>query len=202
MTFCRPDLCCSLVAIAAHRRITAASGGSGSDSASLWIALAALVVSIALPLILDSRQTPRVRVRIQPVAVVTEENAFEYYQVSAINRGRSAVVVNKMQLSIRTKPDREETYLGLPSRQFPRGPQLPHQLDPYSDVSLAILKKDADELIGKRDGVRLYGSVSLSNGYRVWCRPPLHLDAKPGRIRRSKLWFRISRRILVRARID
>jgi hypothetical protein len=199
MIFISPHACMAL-ALLAHSAST--SGGSGTDSASVWIAGAAVIVSIALPLFLDRRQAPRVHVRLGTMVVITDQEDLRYYQVSAINRGRSAVFINRMELSYWKKAEPDEVRLALPQRKFPRGPELPYQLSPYSDVSFGILQSDVHELLGKLDGVRLCGSLSLSNGYRVLSRRTLRLDSKPQARNRSGRRARLRRRIWARERID
>jgi hypothetical protein len=149
---------------------------------SLWISLAALLVSIVLPLYLDNRQAPRVRVHIRRY-VLGSDNMKLYYAVVALNRGRSSVFVNQVNFSYSTKAHGREVYI-LP--QIERGPDLPHGLGPYSDASFSTSEIDASELVNGSRRVRLYGSVVLSNGYRVRSRLGLRLDKdRRGRDRSS-----------------
>jgi len=121
---------------------------------TVWIAAAALVVSFALPLFLDSRQKPRVRVRISTLLVISDKDELRYYMVSAINHGRSAVTINRMDLIYWTKAQKIDIHLGLPQQTFPRGPNLPKELNPYSNISFGVLQDDVHQRIGKLDGVR------------------------------------------------
>src|SRR5579864_8098280 len=122
---------------------------------TVWIAAAALFVSFALPLFLDSRQVPRVRVRISTLIVISDKDERGYYEVSAINRGRSSVTINRMDLIYWTKAQKIDINLGLPQQIFPRGPSLPKELNPYSNISFGVLQDDVHRMIGKLDGVRL-----------------------------------------------
>jgi hypothetical protein len=121
----------------AHIVLAAHSGNANSGNPAVWIAATAILVSIALPLYLDSRQRPRVRVRISTLLVISGQDERRYYEVSAINHGRSAVTINLMDLIYWTKAQKMEIQVGLPQQAFPRGPNLPKELNPYSNVSLA-----------------------------------------------------------------
>jgi hypothetical protein len=73
---------------------------AGLDSIAIYIAVAALITSIVLPLFLDSRQSPKVSVRISRLVYFDpQSNATEYYAVSAINHGRSEVQINQVNVS-------------------------------------------------------------------------------------------------------
>jgi hypothetical protein len=175
------------------------ASGSGSNSAnlSLWIALTALIVSIGLPLYLDSRQAPRVRVHVRRY-VLASDNMKIYYAVVALNRGRSSVFVNQVDFSYSTKSHPREVYI-LP--QIERGPDRPHELGPYSDASFSTSEIDASEIISESRRVRLYGSVLLSNGYRVRSRLGLRLDRDRRRRDRSSLTARTRLLLLGRERM-
>lgn len=182
-------------ATAAH----AVSTNSGNPA--VWIAGAALIVSIALPLYLDSRQRPRIRVRISTLLVISNEGEHRYYEVSAINYGRSAVIINRMDLIFWTKAQRIDVTVGLPQQKFPRGEDLPKPLNPYSNISFGVLQKDVHQMIGELDGVRLCGSLSLSNGFRVFSRRTLRLDAKSKPPNQSLRMAHLRRRIFAKERI-
>jgi hypothetical protein len=183
-------------AIAAH------SGSADSGNPAVWIAGAALIVSIALPLYLDGRQRPRVRVRISTLLVISSEDERRYYEVSAVNRGRSTVTINRMDLIFWTRAQRIDVNVGLPQQRFPRGENLPKPLDPYSNISFGVLQKDVHQMIGELDGVRLSGSLSLSNGFTVFSRRALRLDAKPKSPNQSLRMAHLRRRIFARERIS
>jgi hypothetical protein len=87
-----------LIAPHSHIVLAAHSGNANSGNPAVWIAAKALLVSIALPLYLDSRQRPRVRVRISTLLVISGQDQRRYYEVPAINHGRSAVTINLMDL--------------------------------------------------------------------------------------------------------
>jgi hypothetical protein len=66
---------------------------TNDGAVSLWVASAALAVSIVLPLYLDSRQVPRVHVRVRRYVLASDDWKV-YYAVVVINRGRSSVAIN------------------------------------------------------------------------------------------------------------
>jgi hypothetical protein len=169
---------------------------------TVWIAAAALVVSFALPLFLDSRQKPRVRVRISTLLVLSDKDEHRYYEVSAINHGRSAVTINRMDLIYWTKAQKLDIHVGLPQQTFPRGPNLPYELNPYSNVSFGVLQDDVHQIIEKPDGGRLCGSLSLSNGFKIYSRGTLRLDSKPKPPNQSLWMAHLRRRLLARERIN
>jgi len=168
---------------------------------TVWIAAAALVVSFALPLFLDSRQKPRVRVRISTLLVISDKDELRYYMVSAINHGRSAVTINRMDLIYWTKAQKIDIHLGLPQQTFPRGPNLPKELNPYSNISFGVLQDDVHQMIEKLDGGRPYCSLSLSNGFRIYSRRTLRLDSKPKPPNQSLRIAHLRRRLSARERI-
>jgi hypothetical protein len=173
------------------------SGSSSGIDVSLWIAIAALLVSIVLPLYLDSRQAPRVRVHVRRY-ILASDNMKTYYAVMVLNRGRSSVFVNQVNFSYSTKTHPREVYI-LP--QIERGPDRPHELGPYSDASFSTSEIDASDLIGGSRRVRLYGSVHLSNGYRVRSRLGLRLDRDRRGRDRSSLTARTKLLLLGRERM-
>jgi hypothetical protein len=168
----------------------------------MWIAVVALIVSFALPLFLDGRQAPRVRVRISTLLVISDKDERRYYEVSVINHGRSAVTINRMDLTFWARAQKIDIQVGLPQQTFPRGERLPYQLDPYSNVSFGVLQNDVHQAIGELDGVRLAGSLSLSNGFKVFSRRTLRLDSKPKPPNQSLRMAHLRRRILARERIS
>src|SRR5579864_4432146 len=113
---------------------------------TVWIAAAALVVSLTLPLFLDSRQVPRIRVRISTLIVISGKDEHRYYEVSAVNHGRSAVTINRMDLIYWTKARKLDIHVGLPQQNFPRGENLPKELNPYSNISFGVLQDDVHQL--------------------------------------------------------
>jgi hypothetical protein len=196
-----------MIFIAPHARIvlsalTAHSGSANSGNPAVWIAGAALIVSVALPLYLDGRQRPRVRVRISTLLVISGEDERRYYEVSAINHGRSAVTINRMDLIFWTKAQRIDVNVGLPQQKFPHGENLPKPLNPYSNISFGVLQNDVHQAIGKLDDVRLCGSLSLSNGFKVFSRRTLRLDAKSKPPNQSLRMAHLRRRIFARERIS
>lgn len=146
----------TMIFTAPHARIVLAALATQSSSANsansgnpaVWIALAALLVSIALPLYLDSRQRPRVRVQISTLAVISGEDDRRYYQVSAINHGRSPVTINRMDLIYWTKAEKIDIHLGLPQQKFSYGESLPKELSPYANISFGVLQDDVHQMIG------------------------------------------------------
>jgi hypothetical protein len=182
--------------------IAAHTGNADSGNPAVWIAGAALIVSIALPLYLDGRQRPRVRVRISTLLVISGEDERRYYEVFAINHGRSAVTINRMDLIFWTKTQGIDVHVGLPQQKFPRGENLPKSLNPYSNISFGVLQKDVHQIIGELGGVRLSGSLSLSNGFRVFSRRSLRLDARPKPPNQSLRMAHLRRRIFARERIS
>jgi hypothetical protein len=156
MTFIVPHAAVVPAALAAH------SGSANSNNPAVWIAAAALIVSFALPLYMDSRQRPRVRVRISTLLVISGEDERRYYEVSAINHGRSTVTINRMDLIYWTKAHKIDIHLGLPQQTFPRGENLPKELSPYSNISFGVLQDDVHRLIGELDGVLCRSNTRLS----------------------------------------
>lgn len=196
MTFIAPHAAVVTAAFASH------SGSANTGNPAVWIAAAALGVSFALSLFLDSRQKPRVRVRISTLLVISGKDERRYYEVSAINHGRSAATINRMDLVYWTKARRIDIHIGLPQQAFPRGPDLPKELNPYSNILFGVLQDDVHQAIGELDGVRLCGSLSLSNGFKTFSRRTLRLDSKPKPPNQSLRMAHLRRRLLARERIS
>jgi hypothetical protein len=159
---------------------------------AIWISVAALIVSIALPLYLDSRQSPHVSVRISSlVAIDSEHNVIDYYVISALNRGRATVLINQVNLSYIAHGAHVEVF--LPALNFTLGPELSHTLGPYSDVTFGVSQEEVNSRIGDAVKPRFYGSLYLSTGYRVVSRKGLRPDKatklpnRNNRLRRLKL---------------
>ena len=166
----------SLALVAAYgSQVRSGSHSSGGVSIAILISVAALIVSVILPLYLDSRQSPRVSVRISRLIHFDPDwNAAEYYVVSAINHGRTEVQINQVNISFIKRGGRgEEVFLTFLA--FKLCPDLPHTLGPYSDASFAAAHEKVNEQIDKIKGCRLYGSLNLSSGYRVVSRRGLAL---------------------------
>jgi hypothetical protein len=164
-----------------------------SDSIAILISVGAFIVSIALPLFLDSRQSPKVSVRISRVVYFDPKwNATECYVISAINHGRSEVQINQVNVSY-IKKGKHGVEVFLPFLDFRTDPNLPHTLAPYSDVSFAVTQEQVNELIGDLKGCRIYGSLHLSSGYRAVSRRGLapgitrKLPNRHPRLRRLRL---------------
>lgn len=178
----------------------ATSSGSresgGGPNIAILISLAALLVSIFLPLYLDSRQSPRVNVRISRLVHFDQQSdAIEYYVVSAINHGRSVVEINQVNISF-MKRDGGGTEIFLTLLDFGLGPSLPYILNPYSNTYFGVVQNQVNEKIGEDlEKCRIYGSLNLSNGYRVISRRGLSLSGYPKlrkrhpHLRRAKLFI-------------
>jgi hypothetical protein len=164
-----------------------------STSIAVVTALVALAVSIILPLYLDSRQSPRVSVRVSRlVHFDSEMNATDYYVVSAINHGRSQVQINQVNISyIKRGWDCIEVF--LPFLDFERSPSFPHTLGPYSDTAFYITQRSIGNSLNDLKACRIYGSLNLSSGYRAVSRRGLvpkvsqRLPKRYPRLRRLRL---------------
>lgn len=150
---------------------------------AIWISAGALAVSMVLPLYLDSRLSPRVSVRTSRLVQLDQEwNATEYYVVSAINHGRSEVLINQVNISFTEKGGHgREVFVAL--LDFKLGPSLPHRLGPYSDTYFGVTVEQVDIKLGEPKQHRIRGSLNLSSGYRVVSRRGLLLgkEKKLGR---------------------
>jgi hypothetical protein len=177
----------------------ASAHSSGGINLAIWISLAALLVSAVLPLYLDRRQSPQVTVRVSRLVHLNPQNdVTDYYIVSAINHGRSEVQINQINISYLEKGGSGEEVFLL--SDFKRGPGfeqglgLSYSLGPYSNAYFGVIQGEVDgTLDGDLSNYRIYGSLYLSNGYRVVSRRGLRLESevplkrRHPRIRRIRL---------------
>lgn len=167
---------------------------------SLGISIVALVVSIALPLYLDSRQKPRISVIVDSGLWRTgnDERVCRCYRVVVLNRGRIAIGITRIMLSsTRRVLGKEKFYMS----QFDVSPQLPHELGPYSTATFMIEEQKTRKLLGSETSIYIYGSVGLSNGYRVRSRRGVHPRTDTDRVvGKSAIMARVKLFILSRDR--
>src|SRR5690348_16651514 len=124
----------NLVFVCASQAKSSSPSLINSTTVTIAVSLIALAISIILPLYLDSRQSPKVNVRISRLVFFDPDmNALDQYAISAINHGRSQVQINQVNVSY-IKKGRDRTEIFLPFMDFPRSPELPHTLAPYSDT--------------------------------------------------------------------
>jgi hypothetical protein len=185
----------------------AANQGKSPDSANtsdiaLGLSIAAVIVSVTLPLYLDNRQPPRVRVRISRITHFPQDGgAVPYYLIFAINSGRSGVGINQLNVSYIIKGKYYEVF--VPFLDFSLGPGLPppgnlgqplHNLDPYSSVAFWVPMSQVNKSLGDVGKCKIYGSLNLSNGIRAVSRRGLspeekfRLPRRYPRLRRIRLY--------------
>ena len=164
---------------------------SSTGNIAILISISALVVSIILPLYLDSRQSPRVRVRISRLVHFDPQfNSTKYYVISTINNGRSGVQINHVNVSFTKRGERgNEVFLTF--LDFKLCPDLPYMLGPYSNTSFAVAQAQVNEKLDDLEGCRLYGSLNLSSGYRIVSRRGLPL----GKDRKSSTHYHHLKRV-------
>ena len=157
---------------------SASHGLINSTTVTISIALAALIISIILPLYLDGRQSPRVSVRISRLVFFDQNmDASEECVISAINHGRSQVQINQVNISY-IKKGWDHTEVFLPFTDFNRSPELPCTLTPYSDIAFYFPQSFISTRLKNVEHYKLYGSLNLSSGYRVVSRKGLVLRGK------------------------
>lgn len=180
-----------LICTSYHNAPVRPHNSSSGINIAIWISLAALLVSVTLPLLLDARQSPRVIVRIgRSVHFDHEWNATEFYMISAINHGRSEVQINQVDVSYTTRSSQgEEVFLTF--LDFAIKPDLPYTLAPYANTSFSITREQVDQKLDTAKKCRLYGSLRLSNGYRAVSRRAISLGTEQKMHRRHPRLKRI-----------
>ena len=194
----------NLVYVRASQAKGSPSGLINSTTVTIAISLVALAISISLPLYLDSRQSPKVSVRISRLVFFGPDmNASDQYAISAINHGRSQVQINQVNISY-IKKGRDHTEIFLPFTDFQRSPELPFTLAPYSDTVFYVFQSSVSSKLNDVEHYRLYGSFNLSSGYRVVSRKGLAPKEDPrlrpiaGGLRLPKRYPRLRRlRIII-----
>jgi hypothetical protein len=164
-----------------------------STTVAICISLAALIVSIILPLLLDRRQAPRLTVRIGRIVFLDlDGSTVECYAITAINHGRSRVTINQVSFSYIHK-GRGGLEIFLMSTPLVRSPSVPHVVEPYANTAFHIEQDSIRDQLEDTKNDRIYGSLNLSNGYRVVSRKGLAPETRRSiprrhtRMRRLKL---------------
>ena len=192
----------ALTALVSGSQPHAQMSSSNTGGIAIGISVAALIVSMALPLFLDSRQPPRVSARLSRLVELRPGGRDDhFYQVSAINRGRAEVIINHVSLSYVKNWKAGEVFLMLSDSDFVRGPGLSHRLTPYSDVSFGVAQERVHRALYGDMNCRIRCSLYLSNGYKVISRNSLFPAKEMSQRRSRRRWLkRMQLRIFAKER--
>lgn len=172
------------------------------EIAAFVVSAAALLVSVALPLALDSREAPHIRL-VGQRALVFAEGGGSAYALHVFNGGRAPVDIVGWGMTGEGHRD-PRRHPGFANGTPGGNESLPTTVAPYSSVSFWRTREIADPVLvdpehGAADVKRLRGFVDLSTGVRLHARTTIPAFDLPRRRRDPySLRARMRRRILRR----
>jgi hypothetical protein len=173
------------------------------EAIALVVSVVALLSSIGLPLLLDRRQVPRIRLVTQRALVFAPDGG-EAYVLHVFNGGRFSVDILGWGMMGEGHEDRSR-HPGFANGLPGGGPEsLPTTVPPFSSVGFWRTREVADPALrnaqhGATDVQRLRGYVDLSTGWRLHARNTVPVFGRPHRLYDpDTLLARLRRRIFRR----